>query len=607
MAKSYNVKHCLIFGFCTAFLGLYLLSNAFHTKHYLNFDLEEIFKQTEQNENDVNGVPKDVPLDALYKLVNKLNVGPKFESEQYCNIPLYIDANDKAAKEFMIKERLNCPIQHSYTFVDDNGFLRKNSSKNETYCTYRFLRRKAHDQENSYSPEFYLSEHGMQIPDNDPFLRVNCYESKSKKLIYTNTHLKVPSFKSKSSANTPSVIVLVVESLSVLSYHRYLLKTQEAINRMGGMQVLKGLTKIGRNSFPNSFGFLVGKAMKDEDCAHIKHWDNKFEYIWDDFKKAGYVTAFAEDMAQAGLFTYYSTGFVKKPTDWYPTPFWINMYPQKKKNWSKIWKDWIEYCYEKTGPKIDIFLDQVFRFHRKLRSENSTYFMYAFYSQSCHEDFNMFQYVDDSLAKFIDRIRDNLNDTILIMMGDHGIMHGDYTETPLGHMEGSLPYFGIRVPEVLDKKYPHLREYLSKNSERLLSWWDIRKMVLDISKNIFEIEDTVNSTEKYLSPWRQTVPLSRSCTDAGVDDQWCVCNGVLGEMPKMENYYKKLEKLAIDALNSKLSGYSCPKFSVGKTLRINVSTYVQNMFIYVNDIDYKKIYSNFIHSTFCHDVMSRLH
>ncbi|RWS06353.1 uncharacterized protein B4U79_02006 [Dinothrombium tinctorium] len=517
-----------------------------------------------------NKTPASLNLDTLYQIVDHLNVGPDFNrSQQYCNIPLYIDPFDDAVMEYYQKLKLNCIVGHKLTYVDKDGFLRKNLSHKDVNCFYSFMSRKPHDQQNYYSPSSSLPDNGIQLTNDKQFVKVNCVKNNNRvKTIYSNAHLRIPKF-APTSVKTPSVLIFVLESLSFLSYNRFMLKTKAAIEKMGNVQILEGLTKVGRNSFPNSFALLTGIPMQDEDCSRIKHWDNKFNFLWDDFKKSGYITAFFEDMAQAGLFTYYSTGFVKQPTDWYPTPFWINMYPGPK-NWSKIWKDPKQYCFAASGPKIDIFLDQLFDFHSTLRSDNQTYFMYSFYSQATHEDVNTFQYADDSVARFINKISTKLNDTIFIFMGDHGIMHGDYTDSPLGHMEGSLPFFGIRVPESLHKQYPHLREYLDKNKFRLTSWWDIRKMILDISVGNFDVVQSSTVTNKGpISPWREDIPAARTCNDAGIPDQWCVCNGVLGEMPKHEDYYKKLVPQALNLLNEALSPYSCPYFSLKSVIRIN--------------------------------------
>ena len=43
-----------------------------------------------------------------------------------------------------------------------------------------------------------------------------------------------------------------------------------------------------------------------------------------------------------------------------------------------------------------------------------------------------------------------------------------------------MPLFAIRLPDKLESKYPHLRQYLDYNRDKLVSWLDLHQLLLDI-------------------------------------------------------------------------------------------------------------------------------
>lgn len=203
-------------------------------------------------------------------------------------------------------------------------------------------------------------------------------------------------------------------------------------------------------------------------------------YVWDLYKKAGYVTGFVEDLVKIGLFNYFKEGFKIAPTDFYPRPYWLQMYAEGWNLYQAMGNE-SHFCFEDHGPKIDFFLEHMEQFIKKMNRIKQPYFMYSFYSQVTHENFNYFKLVDDPVADFINRIGDELEDTIFIFMGDHGSRFGSATDTPMGRLEERMPLFSIRIPEKLNQKHPHLRKYLNLNENRLLAWFDVNQLLKDVA------------------------------------------------------------------------------------------------------------------------------
>jgi len=199
-------------------------------------------------------------------------------------------------------------------------------------------------------------------------------------------------------------------------------------------------------------------------------------FIWKKFQSKGYATALIEDHPDYTLFNYESEGFVRKsPTVFYPRPYWLHMYRNH---------DTSEDCLDRKIPKIEVLLNQIKSFV-KLNVENSrSYFAFSFYIEVTHDDFNKAQLVDLHISRFIQSIEKYLNNTIFILMGDHGNRYGPILETVIGRIEERMPLFAIHLPKPLHQKNPHLLSYLQTNNDKLMSWLDLHQLLLDIVEGI---------------------------------------------------------------------------------------------------------------------------
>ena len=56
-----------------------------------------------------------------------------------------------------------------------------------------------------------------------------------------------------------------------------------------------------------------------------------FPFIWNDLRKQGYVTQWAEDAPNVGIFTYRFVGFDKQPVDHYMRNHYISLNSNYKK------------------------------------------------------------------------------------------------------------------------------------------------------------------------------------------------------------------------------------------------------------------------------------
>lgn len=67
--------------------------------------------------------------------------------------------------------------------------------------------------------------------------------------------------------------------------------------------------------------------------------------------------------------------------------------------------------------------------------------------------------MDLDLLHFFERMFDNhlFDNTILLVMGDHGHRFDDIRSTFIGRIEERMPFLGILLPHSLQKSHPHLQ------------------------------------------------------------------------------------------------------------------------------------------------------
>lgn len=94
-----------------------------------------------------------------------------------------------------------------------------------------------------------------------------------------------------------NVIIMGTDSASRLNMLRHLSKTYEYLTKELGALDLKGYNKVGDNTFPNIVAILGGYTvdeMEKEACVtESRHYDD-CHWVWNDFKKNHYVTAYME-------------------------------------------------------------------------------------------------------------------------------------------------------------------------------------------------------------------------------------------------------------------------------------------------------------------------
>ncbi|XP_067001262.2 uncharacterized protein [Anabrus simplex] len=423
------------------------------------------------------------------------------------------------------------------TYVDYNGFIYLNlsaakesgRSEQDYECTYSdILRCNGTDDEVQLSVEKIFRKKEKLT---HPFVVARCILTSTSKLVHETGHAFVvePSVNliektSKVRPGRPSILIFGLDSMSRLNFIRQLPKTYKFLMSVLDSVVLSGLTKVGDNTYPNILTMLTGIAARKVDGVQAPYWGDEkananfddLPVAWKEYSNEGYITMYAEDLPQFTAFNYLAKGFLNEPTDYYMRPFWLQM--DNLKNFRSS-----DYrCYGNI-PKYTYLFNYTEEFITKMK--DLPYFAFSFLTSYSHDHINSIQVIDDELEKMFQNMyrRGDLQNTIVIMMGDHGNRFDGIRQTVIGRVEERMPFFSVSLPPKLKKEYPHLQKGLEKNSQVLLSWFDVYELLMDVAKDNFKENSSVKQWGKIgYSPFRN-VPRNRTCAQAGIPYNYCIC------------------------------------------------------------------------------------
>lgn len=243
------------------------------------------------------------------------------------------------------------------------------------------------------------------------------------------------------------------------------------------------------------------------------YYVDSYPMIWNDFRKKGYVTMFAEDEPSIGTFNLRFNGFKESPTDHYMRPFWQALWDSELRENSN------KYC---TGgmPHHQFLLEYLKDFHVKYR--NISKFSLTFFSELTHWDNNPGEYLDTDFVNSLKMFSKLgfLDDTLLVVMGDHGARYGKVRHTVQGKMEERLPFLSLHFPHRFKLKHPHLIKQLALNADRLTTPFDVHETLKDVldSSRLYHSEIVTRGISLV-----QEIPANRNCASAHIDIHWCSC------------------------------------------------------------------------------------
>ncbi|CAK9829876.1 hypothetical protein ANTRET_LOCUS7149 [Anthophora retusa] len=494
-----------------------------------------------------------------------------------CRIPA-MDPYDSAIARFIEKEKaIACEHGDYLPLVDSNNtalFINPaaishfyNSSGDIDCCWRPFWRMKDEDNVITYGNECFKFNTSTVV--NTEFVKIEC--SYNNEVIYKDYHAFVPRFRSveekskrtiASSSKTEhlSVLIIGIDSVSRLNFHRMMPKTVQALQHLNAVEML-GYTKVADNTYPNLVPVLSGLS---EGELHDLCWQNKEKtfdecpFIWKNFSASGYRTIFGEDACSMTTFNYLKRGFQVQPTDYYLRPFCI----ASEKDIGNTHKLNANLC---VGTRKTF--DNLLHYAQKTASQfaSDPYFALIWQASLTHDFFNYPQLGDESYYNLITHLYTDrlLNQTALIVMSDHGMRWGSFRQTYQGRMEDSLPFVFIVLPRWWKEKYQVAWANLRRNTRSLTTAFDLHETLLDFLNSEKLEESRLRSRSKSMPrennlprgiSWFLPIPDYRTCKLASIDSHWCMCHNSYDVPPNDENLKDKAVFL-VSELNKMLKKF----------------------------------------------------
>ncbi|GFR32109.1 uncharacterized protein TNCT_266021, partial [Trichonephila clavata] len=397
------------------------------------------------------------------------------------------------------------------------------------------------------------------------FIKVLCYDSEGTEIYeeyHSFIHNKPKVEKRCKKHNEPgySVLIIGVDAMSRLNMHRQLKKTSRyLIDNMDAIEMF-GFNKVGDNTFPNLIPLLVGYDERElpQVCWNTSETEplDECNFLWKRFAKEGYRTLYAEDFPHMSSFNYVKEGFHYQPTDYYFRPF-ILAYEMALGSFKQI----STYACVGSVSETEAVLHWTELFASNFRDRK--YFAFSWINSLTHDFLNTGSSADHMYEHFFRTLHESgaLNNTITIVLGDHGMRWGSIRKTYIGRLEERLPMLLIYLPPDFKKKHPKETEALNLNAHRLVTPFDLHATlvnILHLHENFTFVnpddvseELALNFTKRAYTLF-QPVPENRSCDDASIEEHWCTCESSLPMDPYNENV-KKAAAFMTEHINSLLT------------------------------------------------------
>ncbi|KAH7967440.1 hypothetical protein HPB49_024860 [Dermacentor silvarum] len=262
---------------------------------------------------------------------------------------------------------------------------------------------------------------------------------------------------------------------------------------------------------------LSGFAASEVEEMLKRSYSNKVPLLWNVYQAMGYTTLFLEEMPHYGLFTYPNqTGFKVTPTDYYPVSI-LRLMDEKG--------GIDRFCMgSRLKTKVLIkYLGDVLKLN-----DNSRTFSYVWLSDVTHNHIKGIAILDEPLFEFFKSLsnRGVLDNTVVVLLSDHGARYGSTRRSELGRHEDKTPFCLLALPKRFLREHPEVAARLETNQRRLITAYDLHATLLSLSTLP---SFSVNPTRRGLNLFAN-IPANRTCADASIPPEFCACHGTHGPM-----------------------------------------------------------------------------
>ncbi|XP_052773442.1 uncharacterized protein LOC128212174 [Mya arenaria] len=466
-----------------------------------------------------------------------------------CNLTA-LDPWDESLRPFLVRPKpLQCVDKYDLFFTRKDGRMYMNTSLAANRklhlqgmgCWYQAVERLDGDKQLRMGPRKRLILPGdartlifCVTPEEvrSHIFRVTCFKNKTITKVYDMVHVnhfwneyaKHARDIEVEKADTPSVIMLGIDSVSRSHAIRNLKQSFNFLRHNLSCYDMIGHRKVGDNTFPNLIPLLTGKShWSFLDVEFLKRFADYMPLLWNEKPMESIATFMAEDNATYSTFNSGKSGFNKIPTDYYFRPYSLAM-EKFEPVFSTPLGSLSENCYGDRN-YFDIQLEYLKGFLQKYNKKRKFAFFWS--NVVTHDSFNTASLYDNSLLEFLTWMTSDIdiNNTILIVLSDHGFRIGGASLTHIGRAENSNPWLMVHVPDHLTKRYPSIGRNLRENTKRLVTHYDTYNTVLELIHNTAFLERPEIPTQEYMVKRNifHYIPGDRTCADGGIPDNTCTC------------------------------------------------------------------------------------
>ncbi|XP_060807910.1 uncharacterized protein LOC106138239 [Amyelois transitella] len=333
--------------------------------------------------------------------------------------------------------------------------------------------------------------------------------------------------------NSLNVLLFAYDSASRNGFIRRMPKSYKYITEELKAVVLKSYNVMGDGTAAAMFPILTGRG--ELEWPDFRKYASNLtadvvKFIFSTAREDGYRTAYYEEGHQ-GTFQYRFNGFTQPPAQHYLRSLLLAAAPGDR-------------ICRGDVPQYKLIMNLTNQFFHL----DGKKFALSFISEISHDDFNLITTSDEDFVDFLDTFRRDgfLNNTLLVVMGDHGSRFAGIRNTYQGKLEERLPLMSIVLPATLR----HYAATLRHNAQVLTTPHDIHATILDAMgleklSNPYRIDGA--DLPRAMSLFRP-IPRNRSCSEAGIEPHWCACV-VWRNISQNQSLYKKAAQALVDYIN----------------------------------------------------------
>ena len=322
----------------------------------------------------------------------------------------------------------------------------------------------------------------------------------------------------KRSRDQLNVAMVMFDTQSHSNIKRYMKKTYSTLVKDPNTIIFNGHSIVGGGTTAQLLGILTGKSEAElPEARHGKFYAetvDRYPFIFSKLRAAGYTTVLSEDDAYSAAFNFRLKGFKDPPVDKYLRPFWLEASRKRSKipgycahnfNFEYLMKFWKVY---KATPKFALVSN----------------------SRLSHSSVNHALLGDDDTNNFFNDFKKagHLNDTLLIIFGDHGPRFPKFRASIVGKMEERLPFLSFTLPTWFKSVHPSLSENLFHNRHQLTSHYDLYPTLLH-ALDLKQPPQVFRVHTGFARSMFSRISENRTCSSAGIEKHWCPCMNYVSE------------------------------------------------------------------------------